>query len=189
MSKKKHKKRTETETKEIVKKETDQPVSSRRSFISKALVGLGVVAFIEFIGVVFAFLQPRRPRVKEGKFGSIIEAGVVDDFTPNSVTAFGRGHFFLVRLDDGFLAFSRQCTHLGCTITWDEEENQFSCPCHSSAFNIKGDVTSRPAPRALDLYTVDIKNDIIKVDTGIRHERKRFNISQVTAAKKSRQNT
>jgi cytochrome b6-f complex iron-sulfur subunit len=184
MSKKKHKKKTETETKKIAKKETHQPVLTRRSFIAKALIGLGVVAFLEFIGVVFAFLQPRRRPIKEGKFGSIIEAGVVDDFTPNSVTAFGRGHFFLVRLDDGFIALSRQCTHLGCTIAWNEEKNQFSCPCHASAFDIKGDVTSRPAPRALDLYTVDIKNDIINVDTGKRHERKRFNSSQVTAVKK-----
>ena len=85
---------------------------------------------------------------------------------PHSVTAFVRGRFYLARLaDGGFLALSRKCTHLGCTVPWVATENKFVCPCHASAFDITGNVISPPAPRALDIYAVMIENDIVKVDT------------------------
>ncbi len=38
---------------------------------------------------------------------------------------------------------SLKCSHLGCSIVWDEKVNEFICPCHSSKFDITGDVTSK----------------------------------------------
>ena len=153
---------------------------SRRSFLRKLWVGLGILAGAEFVGVVFAFLRPRKPPVRKTDFGGIIEAGPIDDFEPDSVTAFIRGQFYLSRLKDGgFLALSRKCTHLGCTVPWDSEGNIFLCPCHSSAFDRTGEVISPPAPRALDLHPVDIENGIVRVDTGKKIKRKSFKISQV----------
>ena len=49
----------------------------------------------------------------------------------------------------GFLAMSRTCTHLGCTVPWVEDEGRFVCPCHSSVFDINGDVVDPPAFQAL----------------------------------------
>jgi cytochrome b6-f complex iron-sulfur subunit len=153
---------------------------SRRDFLTKAWWGLGILAILEFVGVGVAFLRPRKSRAKTGDFGSIITAGAVDDFKPNSVTAFRRGHFYLARLKDGgFLALSRKCTHLGCSVPWDVKENKFICPCHASEFDITGNVISPPAPRALELYTVKIENRIIKVDTNKPIKRKTFDKSQV----------
>ncbi len=163
------------------KAKTSPPEPSRRSFFKKVWMVLGFVALAEFIGLVVAFLKPRKPRIKEGDFGGIITAGAVDDFAPNSVTAFRQGKFYLSRLEDGgFLALSRKCTHLGCTVTWDSEKKRFECPCHASAFDIKGDVINPPAPRALDLYAVMIENSVVKVDTGKPIQRRRFKESQVT---------
>jgi cytochrome b6-f complex iron-sulfur subunit len=96
------------------------------------------------------------------------------------VTAFIRGRFYLSRLKDGgFLALSRKCTHLGCTVAWESEKKIFLCPCHASAFDMTGEVISPPAPRALDLYPVVIENDMVMVDTGNRIKRRGFKISQV----------
>ena len=86
--------------------------------------------------------------------------------------------------DGGFLALSRKCTHLGCTVPWLEKEKRFSCPCHGSAFDIRGEVISPPAPRALDLYPVFIENNIVKVDTGKRMKRKGFEAKQLVYPKK-----
>ncbi len=161
--------------------ETTQSEPSRRSFLTKLWMGLGILALAEFLGVAIAFLRSRKPRIKEGDFGSIIAAGVVDDFSPNSVTAFRRGHFYLSRLDSGgFLALSRKCTHLGCTVPWIPKKKRFVCPCHASAFDIKGNVINPPAPRALDFYPVTIENSTVTVDTGKRIQRKRFKETQVT---------
>lgn len=154
--------------------------TSRRSFLYKILLALGVVAIAELIVILANFLKPRKRPGQSEEFGSLMVAGTISDFPLKSVTAFARGHFFLARLEDGgFLAYSRRCTHLGCTITWNQEEGRFLCPCHSSSFDIKGNVINPPAPRALDLCPVIIENKTIKVDTGKFIQRKRFNSSQV----------
>ena len=33
---------------------------------------------------------------------------------------------------------SAVCTHLGCTIPWNEKENKFVCPCHLGIFSADG---------------------------------------------------
>lgn len=159
--------------------------SSRRSFLNKLWIGLGIVAIIELIGIVTAFLRPRKTKAKTGDFGTIIEAGPVENIPLDSVTAFVRGRFYLARLEDGgFLALSRKCTHLGCTLPWLSREKKFICPCHSSEFDIRGEVISPPAPRALDIYHVFIENNIVKVETGRRIKRTEFRAEHVTYPKK-----
>lgn len=135
---------------------------------------------MEFMGIVFAFLRPRKSPVGEKDFGGIFDIGAVDDFEPDSVTAFIRGQFYLSRLKDGgFMALSRKCTHLGCTVLWESDRKIFLCPCHASAFDMTGNVISPPAPRALDLHPVLIENGVVTVDTGKRIKRQGFEISQV----------
>ena len=162
----------------------DSPPFSRRSFLTKLWMGLGVLAMAEFLGVIIAFVWPRKPHTAEGGFGDIIAAGQVDAFALNTVTAFPMGHFYLCRLEDGgFLALSRKCTHLGCTVPWMEEDRKFVCPCHSSAFDIRGNVINTPAPRALDLYAISIENNVVKVNTGQRIRRTEFRAEQLTYPK------
>lgn len=65
-----------------------------------------------------------------------------------------------------FLAFSRICTHEGCTVNWDAQSKDFVCPCHGSVYNgATGAVLNGPAPLPLprielalydgDLYVED----------------------------------
>jgi len=154
---------------------------TRRRFLWKAWLGLAVVSVAEVIWVVVEFLRPRPARAVDDAL--LITAGHMDRFAPGSVTAFPEGRFYLVRLaDGGFLAVSRECTHLGCTVPWVEEENRFVCPCHASAFDMRGDVVNPPAPRALDLFEVRIENRIVKVNTANAESRTAFAASQVTHA-------
>jgi len=153
--------------------------SSRRSFLGRLWLLLGGVALIEAVWIVADFLAPRRRRAG-GDDAAVIVAGPVDRFEPGSVTAFPEGRFYLARLDDGgFLALNRECTHLGCTVPWVNEEGRFVCPCHASAFDIRGDVLSPPAPRPLDIFAVRIENDIVKVDISKAIRRQSFSVNQV----------
>ena len=157
-----------------------EPSSSRRSFFNKLWVFLGIIALAEFAGVLFGFFKPRKQLNSAMVSEPIITAGAVDKFVPGTVTAFVRGKFYLARLEDGgFLALSRTCTHLGCTVPWMVKENKFICPCHSSQFDIKGEVISPPAPRALDIYKITIENNVVKVDTGNRIKRSQFAAEQI----------
>ena len=161
------------------------PGNSRRSFLTKLWFALGLVALAELIAVAFAFLRPGKPEARPESADAIVTAGAVNSFAPDSVTAFLRGRFYLNRLTDGgFLALSRKCTHLGCTVPWVATENKFICPCHASAFDIAGNVISPPAPRALDNYAIIIENDIVKVDTSKPIKRSEFRTEQVAYPKK-----
>jgi Rieske Fe-S protein len=31
--------------------------------------------------------------------------------------------------------YSALCTHMGCTLTWNQSELSFNCPCHGSRFS------------------------------------------------------
>jgi cytochrome b6-f complex iron-sulfur subunit len=160
-----------------------QEGETRRSFLNRLWLALGLVALGELVAVVVAFLWPRRRAAELQGAAAVIEAGAVDSFALNSVTAFVRGKFYLCRLaDGGFLAVSRKCTHLGCTLPWVEEEQRFVCPCHASAFDMRGEVVSPPAPRALDLFKITIENDIVKVDTRTPLKRSSFREEQVLYA-------
>ncbi len=150
----------------------------RRSFLRAVWLGLGAVALAEVVWVVSSFLRPRKTKGGEA-VDRVFVAGPADRFEAGTVTAFPQGKFYLVRLDDGgFLALGRECTHLGCTVAWEAAERRFLCPCHASAFDLRGEVLSPPAPRALDLYAVSIENREVKVDTGQRTRRSGFDPSQ-----------
>jgi cytochrome b6-f complex iron-sulfur subunit len=184
---KRPKKRTRTERAAAPVQTANAPVArapgaaaeSRRRFLLKAWLGLAAVALAEAAWVVVEFLRPRRVQTFEES--TIVVAGPVDRFEAGSVTAFPQGRFYLVRLEDGgFLALSRVCTHLGCTVPWIADEHRFLCPCHASAFDVRGDVVNPPAPRALDLYPVRIENHIVKVDVATPIPRSAFEAAQVT---------
>lgn len=166
------------------KQQVDRPEASRRSFLNKLWLALGSLALIEVVGLVVAYLRPGKPPGR-GPAEAIVEAGAVEKFANNSVTAFVRGKFYLCRLDDGgFLALSRKCTHLGCTVPWVDKEKRFACPCHGSAYDIRGEVISPPAPRPLDIYPVAIENNIVKVDTSRTIKRAELRGAQVVYPKK-----
>jgi Rieske Fe-S protein len=161
--------------------ETEAP---RRSFLIRLWVILGALASAEIVWVISSFLKPAKNQRKKGASGSLINAGSVNTFAPNSVTGFPRGRFYLACLEDGgFLAIHRQCTHLGCTVPWVEKEKQFICPCHSSAFDIYGGTIRSPANRALDIFPVHIENNTVFVDVSRTIKRNAFKPQQVVYSK------
>jgi len=155
---------------------------TRRGFLSRLWLVVGGAAVLEFLWISAEFLRPGKEGPATPDAG-VLAVGPVEDFEPGTVTAFPKGKFYLVRLEDGgFLALHRECTHLGCTVPWIEEEHRFLCPCHASAFDVTGNVISLPAPRPLDLLPIRIENHVVKVDTRKRIRRQAFEAGQVTRA-------
>lgn len=150
----------------------------RRSFLGRLWLALGLATAAELGWIGFCFFRPR-PKVRAAAQKWIV-AGSVDLFPPGSVTPFPQGKFYLARLPDGgFLALSKTCTHLGCSLPWDEKKQEFVCPCHGSAFDIRGEVKQPPAPRALDLFPVSIENNVVRIDAGRPLRRGTFEDGQV----------
>ena len=167
-------------SKKTIPKKNSVDSKSRRNFIRKLWSGLGYLAGVEFVAVIFGFLFSGKRKKNVFVPKHLIDAGPVNSYELNSVTVFRGGRFYLTRLEDGgFIALSLRCTHLGCSVEWEEDKNRFICPCHSSAFSLNGDVQNPPAPKALDYYPIVIEGGIIKVDVGTKIERDRFSNEQL----------
>ncbi|MGH9982949.1 MAG: FAD-dependent oxidoreductase [Nitrososphaeraceae archaeon] len=46
--------------------------------------------------------------------------------------------------------YSAICTHMGCTVTWNNSEKSFDCTCHGSRFSPSGNVINGPANTSLE---------------------------------------
>lgn len=141
------------------------------------------VASLAALGIqtAVALLNFFKPREQSGGFGGLVLAGLVEEFPPGTVEHVPAGQFYISHLSDyGLIALWHRCTHLGCTVPWQEEENRFNCPCHSSFFDSSGEVTGGPAPRPLDLFPLEIIDGEVIVDTSKTIERKQFDPSQAT---------
>jgi menaquinol-cytochrome c reductase iron-sulfur subunit len=68
--------------------------------------------------------------------------------------------------DDRFVAFSVNCTHLGCPVRWLAQAELFMCPCHGGVYYQDGRVAAGPPPHPLIRYEVRVRNGEVQVRTG-----------------------
>ncbi len=129
-------------------------------------VGLGACA-IAAVGagvVTLDFLKPKVLFEPPTKF----KAGNPSDYTEGTVRFNKEQRAFVIGTAGGVFALSAVCTHLGCITRYVSDEGLIACPCHGSKFDLEGNVTHGPAPRALPWLDVQVddKGELV-VDTAI----------------------
>jgi cytochrome b6-f complex iron-sulfur subunit len=69
--------------------------------------------------------------------------------------------YLIVESSDAIADFGLNavCTHLGCVVPWNVNENKFICPCHGSQYNSQGKVVRGPAPLSLALVHTSVTED------------------------------
>jgi menaquinol-cytochrome c reductase iron-sulfur subunit len=71
---------------------------------------------------------------------------------------------YVVKKADGTLTvLSSVCTHLGCSVKWNDTGHQFKCPCHNGAFTPEGVLVSGPPPRDMDALESRITDGHLQV--------------------------
>jgi Rieske Fe-S protein len=64
--------------------------------------------------------------------------------------------------DQELYAFSQKCTHLGCVVFYQEDEQRWHCPCHEGNFELTtGAVISGPPTRPLGRIDVEIRDGVV----------------------------
>jgi cytochrome b6-f complex iron-sulfur subunit len=61
--------------------------------------------------------------------------------------------------EDGIVALSDICTHLGCIPNWLEDAQKFKCPCHGSGYYKNGINFEGPTPRPLERFAISLADD------------------------------
>ena len=67
--------------------------------------------------------------------------------------------------EDTFIAFSINCTHLGCPVRWLPKADLFMCPCHGGVYYKDGRVAAGPPPRPLVRYPVRVTAGRVEIQT------------------------
>lgn len=66
---------------------------------------------------------------------------------------------------DNITALSPTCTHLGCTVNWnanEEHPNQFFCPCHGGRFEKDGtNIPGTPPTEPLHKYVTEVRDGTV----------------------------
>jgi Rieske Fe-S protein len=122
-----------------------------------------IATFGSFLYPVIRFLNP--PQVSEAAVNEVV-AGKVQDLKPNSgkIVKFGNKPALLVRVSDTeWKAFSAVCTHLNCTIQYQESSRQIWCACHNGTYDMSGRVVSGPPPKPLEEYSVLVRGEEVVI--------------------------
>ncbi|HKC18849.1 MAG TPA: Rieske 2Fe-2S domain-containing protein [Candidatus Dormibacteraeota bacterium] len=60
---------------------------------------------------------------------------------------------FVVKTGGNVQVFAQNCSHLGCSINFNDNAKTFDCPCHGSRFHLDGTVLHGPAQNPLSHLT------------------------------------
>jgi len=114
----------------------------------------------------------------------VVAMGKIDDFAIGSVTRNGKGRFFLVREEAGFLAISVWCTHKNGVTVWQKESWHFYCPFHGAKFDTTGCYVGRMGCAPMRLHPVNIdESGTVLVDTDKFYARDGYDPEQAVAAR------
>jgi Rieske Fe-S protein len=90
-----------------------------------------------------------------GSGGALIKLDEVPVGGAKGVTAENGDKVIVTRPTEGeAVAFDATCPHQGCTVAPDDE--QLSCPCHGSQFELDGSLKKGPAEKGLEPYAVKV---------------------------------
>jgi len=74
---------------------------------------------------------------------------------------FGQKKIAVIKENQDIYALNLTCTHLGCTV--NATSKGFTCPCHGSVFNTRGNVIKGPADRPLKTLAVEEQGDDVLI--------------------------
>lgn len=147
----------------------------RRGFIQSVCITLGgvcaAIVGLPMVGFILAplFRKSPEPWLKVGKVadyqvGTTVNVTIQDPSPLPWAGITARSGAWLRRVSETeFIAFSVNCTHLGCPVRWLADAQLFMCPCHGGVYYGDGTVAAGPPPRPLTRYDVRVQDGMVEI--------------------------
>jgi menaquinol-cytochrome c reductase iron-sulfur subunit len=147
---------------------------TRRDFYGFATVGLGtLIGLVLAVPGVAYIASPLRKKGREESFETLTRLNQLEVGVPRSFAIIEERHdawvkyprepvgsVWLIRQLPGesepVIALSTECPHLGCAVNLTADGKSFLCPCHTSAFDLKGTKKNPVPPRNMDRLKVEV---------------------------------
>jgi quinol---cytochrome c reductase iron-sulfur subunit, bacillus type len=145
---------------------------SRRSFLGALLAvgGFFVGALLSVPLIRFALfpLLRRTTELKESSVGALTDLSSLTEPVMRTIQieqvdgwrkAVSEKAVYVAKGTQGqLLVLTSICPHLGCTVPWNKEKNQFVCPCHGATFAADGTRVSGPSLRGMDTLETSVQD-------------------------------
>ncbi len=149
----------------------------RRSFLG-VLLGLGSL----FVGALLAVplirfalfpLLRRTTELKPSPVGALTEFSALTEPVMRTIQieqvdgwrkAISEKAVYITKDNQGQLrVLTSICPHLGCTVPWNKDKNQFICPCHGAIYAADGTRISGPSLRGMDTLETSVEDGQLQV--------------------------
>jgi len=140
---------------------------NRRTLLQLGVGAMGACYAASLGYPVYRYLAT--PAVRARALGLIKTVSIPTKDLPGPGTAtmflFGSRPSMLIHHRDGrYVAFDAVCSHLGCTVRFEPENNRIFCPCHGGTYDMNtGDVVAGPPPKGLKSYKVEVADGSVVV--------------------------
>ena len=135
----------------------------RREFINWAGIGL-IASYLPVALVACSESESTADTPDTNNAAELLSIGTVSQLEEAGSLLDEKAKVLVIKDSQGeLIAVNPTCTHQGCIVDWEAEENQFICPCHNAKYASDGKVTGTPAQSPLPTYEVQEDNGQILV--------------------------
>jgi cytochrome b6-f complex iron-sulfur subunit len=127
----------------------------RRSFLGRVVGGIGAAVAVSTLYPVIKYIIPPTITTKSVNELMVGKAAEIPENT-GKIFQFNKDKVIVINDNGKLTACSAVCTHLGCVVHWDNEQNLISCPCHGAKYKQTGEIISGPQPLPLATFKVKV---------------------------------
>jgi Rieske Fe-S protein len=141
-------------------REGDSSPQSRRGFFHACFAMMTGVAGLIVAFPIFSFMRlPKRINTAKS-----IELPLAD-LKADQALFFERDgvQIVVIYTNQEPKAFDAACTHLGCLVSWDQNEHVFHCPCHGAVFDDQGAAVKGPVNTPLRKVKFEITKGVLVI--------------------------
>jgi len=131
---------------------------SRSEFIKTIKLVFASTGLVAIVAPILSYLYPS-PLEETPSTAVFVEKLEELPANESRTVLYGRYPAIVVNTSQGLKGYSAVCTHFACIVKWNNQINQFACPCHAGFYDpLDGHVVSGPPPRPLAPIPINIQD-------------------------------